>query len=54
MGKNIRAGWQASGLWPVNMAKSLMSRLLFENSNNSTKEAQKWSAEEPLSEWNVD
>lgn len=31
---NIKAGWRASGLWPVNMAKPLMSRLLLENSNN--------------------
>jgi 4-hydroxybenzoate polyprenyltransferase len=30
---NIKAGWRASGLWPVNMAKPLMSRLLLENSN---------------------
>ena len=25
---NIKAGWRASGLWPVNMAKPLMSRLV--------------------------
>ena len=31
-----------------------MSRLLLENSNNSAKEAQKRSAEEPLPEWNAD
>lgn len=30
---NIKAGWRAAGLWPVNMAKPLMSRLLMENSN---------------------
>ena len=30
---NAKAGWRASGLWPVNMAKPLMSRLLLENSN---------------------
>jgi 4-hydroxybenzoate polyprenyltransferase len=30
---NIKAGWRASGLWPINMAKPLMSRLLLENSN---------------------
>ena len=33
--RNIRAGWQASGLWPTNIAKPLMSRLLLENSNNT-------------------
>jgi hypothetical protein len=26
--RNIHAGWHASGLWPVNVAKPLMSRLL--------------------------
>jgi len=31
--QNIKAGWRASGLWPVNMAKPLLSRLLLENSN---------------------
>jgi 4-hydroxybenzoate polyprenyltransferase len=30
---NIKAGWKASGLWPVSAAKPLMSRLLLENSN---------------------
>lgn len=33
---NAKAGWRATGLWPVNMAKPLMSRLLLENSNNTT------------------
>jgi DDE superfamily endonuclease/Tc5 transposase DNA-binding domain/helix-turn-helix, Psq domain len=32
---NIKSGWKASGLWPVSMAKPLMSRLLLENSNKS-------------------
>jgi 4-hydroxybenzoate polyprenyltransferase len=32
---NIKSGWKATGLWPVNSAKPLMSRLLLENSNNS-------------------
>jgi 4-hydroxybenzoate polyprenyltransferase len=30
---NIKAGWSATGLWPVRMAKPLMNRLLLENSN---------------------
>jgi hypothetical protein len=30
---NIKGGWKASGLWPVNMAKPLLSPLLLENSN---------------------
>jgi 4-hydroxybenzoate polyprenyltransferase len=30
---NIKAGWSASGLWPVRMSKPLMNRLLLENSN---------------------
>ena len=36
---NIKSGWKASGLWPVSMAKPLMSRLLLENSNESKKKA---------------
>ena len=35
--KNIRAGWKATGLWPVSIAKPLMSRLLLENSNQTPK-----------------
>jgi len=31
--QNIRAGWRASGLWPININKPLSSRLLLENSN---------------------
>ena len=52
--RNIRSGWQAAGLWPINSAKPLMSRLLLENSNNSEKESSKCKAEEPLLEWNAD
>jgi 4-hydroxybenzoate polyprenyltransferase len=33
---NIKAGWRTTGLWPVSMAKPLMSPLLLENSNKST------------------
>jgi 4-hydroxybenzoate polyprenyltransferase len=32
-GKNICSGWKATGLWPVTMAKPLLSPLLLENSN---------------------
>jgi len=52
--RNIRSGWQATGLWPTNSAKPLMSRLLLENSNNSKEESRKRKAEEPLLEWNID
>ena len=31
---NIKPGWRATGLWPVNMAKPLMSGFLLQNSNN--------------------
>jgi 4-hydroxybenzoate polyprenyltransferase len=31
----IKNGWKATGLWPKNMAKPLMSPLLLENSNSS-------------------
>ncbi|KAL8284538.1 hypothetical protein RB600_009104 [Gaeumannomyces tritici] len=30
---NMRAAWKGTGLWPVNMAKPLLSPLLLENSN---------------------
>jgi len=33
---NIKSGWRTTGLWPVSMAKPLMSPLLLENSNRST------------------
>jgi DDE superfamily endonuclease/helix-turn-helix, Psq domain/Tc5 transposase DNA-binding domain len=52
--RNIRSGWQATGLWPINIAKPLMSRLLLENSNNLEEESRKRKAEEPLPEWNID
>ena len=41
MPSNIKSGWKASGLWPVSMAKPLMSRLLLENSNQAKKSAEK-------------
>lgn len=31
--QNVRSGWKATGLWPVTMAKPLLSPLLLENSN---------------------
>ena len=52
--RNIKAGWQASGLWPVNSAKPLMNRLLLENSNNKEQESRKRKADEPVPEWNAD
>ena len=33
---NIKSGWRTTGLWPVSIAKPLMSLLLLENSNKST------------------
>lgn len=33
---NIKSGWRTTGLWPVSVAKPLMSPLLLENSNKST------------------
>jgi 4-hydroxybenzoate polyprenyltransferase len=46
--RNIKSGWKASGLWPTNNAKPLLSRLLLENSNNSEDQATKRKAKEPL------
>jgi 4-hydroxybenzoate polyprenyltransferase len=44
--KNIKAGWQASGLWPVRMSKPLMNRLLLENSNKAAEPTPKVSGKE--------
>jgi 4-hydroxybenzoate polyprenyltransferase len=33
---HILSGWRGTGLWPVNVAKPLMSRLLVENTNTTT------------------
>jgi 4-hydroxybenzoate polyprenyltransferase len=30
---NILSGWKATGLWPINIAKPLLNRLLLENTN---------------------
>ncbi len=35
--KNLAAGWKASGLWPINPAKPLMSRLLVKPLNSPPK-----------------
>jgi 4-hydroxybenzoate polyprenyltransferase len=51
---NIKAGWQASGLWPVRVAKPLMSRLLLENSNKPVEPTLKTSEKVPVLEWNQD
>ena len=51
---NIKAGWRASGLWPVNMSKPLMNRLLLENSNKQVQWAPKTLEEELVPDWNVD
>jgi hypothetical protein len=48
--KNIISGWKASGLWPVNSAKPLISRLLLENNNKLKEESCKRKAEKPLPE----
>jgi 4-hydroxybenzoate polyprenyltransferase len=34
--KNICSGWRGTGLWPINMAKPLMSGLLVENTTKKT------------------
>lgn len=51
---NIKSGWRAAGLWPVNSAKPLLNRLLLENSNKLEEESRKRKAEELLPEWNTD
>lgn len=51
---NIKAGWQASGLWPVRMSKPLMNRLLLENSNQSKGTPLGTPKSEPIPNWNAD
>ena len=51
---NIKAGWRALGLWPVNMSKPLMNRLLLKNSNKQVTRAPKTLEEELVLDWNVD
>lgn len=51
--KNIKSGWRASGLWPKNMAKPLMSRLLLENSNTETLPLNPASDDDPTLAWNI-
>ena len=48
--ENILAGWHATGLWPLNMSKPLMSRLLLENSNKASESAP---LESSSTEWNT-
>jgi len=51
---NCKAGFGASGLWPVRMAKPLMNRLLLENSNKAAEPTLRTSEKEPVPEWNQD
>ena len=46
--KNIKSRWRVGGLWPVNSAKPLLSRLLLKNSNKSENQAFKHKAEDLL------
>lgn len=50
--KNCIAGFTASGLWPVRMAKPLINRLLLENSNKAIEPALSLSRKRLLPEWN--
>ena len=51
---NCKAGWGASGLWPVRMAKPLMNRLLLENSNKAVDQNLGSSGKDLVPEWNQD
>ena len=51
---NIKAGWQASGLWPVRMSKPLMNRLLLENSNQQDEQVSETSRNKLVLDWNLD
>ena len=51
---NIKARWRALGLWPVNVSKPLINRLLLENSNKLVDQAPKTLEMELAPDWNVD
>jgi hypothetical protein len=52
--ENIKARWQASGLWPTNIAKPLINRLLLENSNKAIKLSLGTSENVLALKWNQD
>ena len=37
--KNIRSGWKSTGLWPVSIARPLLSPLLLENSTKASSQS---------------
>jgi hypothetical protein len=51
---NCKQGWSASGLWPVQMSKPLMNRLLLENSNKLEEQTLATSRSLVVPEWNQD
>ncbi len=53
----IKAGWKATGLWPVSLAKPLFSRLLAENSNKAPggpEKASDWHSKTPTFNWDLE
>jgi hypothetical protein len=52
--QNIKSGWRASDLWPLNRSKPLISRLLLENNNNQQDSALKRKANDALLDWDAD
>jgi 4-hydroxybenzoate polyprenyltransferase len=51
---NCKAGWKASGLWPVRISKPFMSRLLLENGNRAVEQTPRTSKKDQVPEWNQD
>jgi len=49
--ENCKAGWKASGLWPLNISKPLINRLLLKNSNKVAKEPLQPSGKDIVPEW---
>jgi 4-hydroxybenzoate polyprenyltransferase len=49
--ENYKAGWKASGLWPLNISKPLINRLLLENSNKAAEEPLQPSRKDVVPEW---
>lgn len=51
---NIIAGFRTTGLWPVSLAKPLMSKLMLENSNKASITPEQSSRTGPVPNWTQD
>lgn len=55
--QNIRAGWKSTGLWPISIARPLMSPLLLENTINTSSRTdpilERALGSKPIQQWDV-